>query len=150
MVKVTTRRPKTTRREAIGKVLRARIGELGLTQAEVSRRSGFTYQAVNAILQGAGNSVHVSARVAVILAAAVGWSAEELLAAVGDAETPAEVLAELPVETAAEVAACRGDSIAAVCGLAGVGLWDPEDNEGADRRRHPELRDRPPVAPARK
>lgn len=122
-----------TRCEEIGKVLRARIEEIDITQAEVSRRSGISPQNVNAVFAGTRNA-GVSAGVAVKLAAAVGWTAEELVEQLSVGETDPDVLAMLPVDLAAALAYHWGLTIADLCGLE-PDIADPEDNAGADRRR---------------
>ena len=130
-----------TRCEEIGKVLRARIEEIGITQAEVARRSGMSPQNVNAILKGTRHadvhrpaSTQVSAGVALRLAAAVGWTAEELVEQLSAAAVDPEVAALLPVDIVEALADHYGMSIAELCGLE-PDIADPEDNTGADRRK---------------
>ena len=122
-----------TRCEEIGRVLRARIEEIDITQAEVSRRSGISPQNVNAVFAGTRNA-GVSAGVAVKLAAAVGWTAEELVEQLSAAEVDPEVAALLPVDIVEALADHYDMSIAELCNL-NPDIADPEDNTGADRRR---------------
>lgn len=103
-----------TRSEEIGQALRARIEALGLTQAEVARRSGIAFQNVQAILAGRRGKTLSGGTVA-RLAAAVEWTAEQLLGAAGARGLSGEDCSALPVDALAALALEGGVSIADLC-----------------------------------
>lgn len=127
-----------TRGEAIGQALAARIAELGLTNAEVARRSGIDAANVGAYLRG--RCEWPTAAVVVRLAAAVGWTARELLAAAGPlviVDLPSDLLASIPADVLALVQEHEENMLtfAELAGLGDVKVADPAASDDADKRR---------------